>query len=132
MTRPAVWRRSTAAQRRQRRADYNAIKAAWEASPECAAYQAANRYSDCRNKLRRKLRQVAAGRRTNPFSAVQLSVLRPVEANTLLLPRVRDRLAALTPEERQQLRGNLHLIPSVLTDEDFRAIVCYGHAAKQP
>lgn len=43
MTRPAPWRRTTAAQRRQARAEFQAIKARVDASPEMAAYRAENR-----------------------------------------------------------------------------------------
>lgn len=61
MTRPAPWRRTTAAERRRARAEFQAIKARVDASPEMAVYRAENRRKAAAQRARVKLRRMAAG-----------------------------------------------------------------------
>src|SRR5205085_11338501 len=103
MTLPAPWKRNTAKERRQNRAEYAALKAAWEMSAACEAWRARNRFCDVRNKVRTKIKRIAAGERVAPFTGKQIAALSPAE-----LDRLRQvsgqRFAALSPEQRTTLR----------------------------
>lgn len=76
MTRPVIWRRSTAKERRHARAEGRALRAAWEASPERAAMQARNRAHAAAHRARQKLRLIMAGDpAVRPLTAVEMAAM---------------------------------------------------------
>jgi hypothetical protein len=124
MTRPAPWRRSTAAERRANRAAFAKLKAACETGPSMQAYRARNRRSDYRTKARTKLRAMLAGKGVRPFSELQLAALRADEFEQLRVASG-QRFLALSETEREALRRNLSLVLMTLPDDLYNALARY-------
>ena len=61
MTLPAPWKRTTAAERRQHREEFDALRERVDASPAMAAYRAENRRKAAAQRARVKLRRMQAG-----------------------------------------------------------------------
>ncbi len=122
MTRPAPWKRTTAAERRSYRAAYAQKKAEWQASPECAAYQAKNRHSDARTKARNKLKLAISGGRVRPFTPREIATLLAPEIEALKA-RATERKTGLTAEQFARVyllhEGNLAL----LRDDQFATLI---------
>lgn len=123
MTSPAPWKRTTAAERRQQRAEFKALKERVAAAPSAktAAYQAHNRHSDLRGTARVKVRKALAGGAPEPFTAMQLSKVTPAELG-MLKKEAANRMGQLTAEERAAFRQNSWLVVLSLTVEQLRAI----------
>jgi hypothetical protein len=127
MTRPAPWRRSTAAERRANRAAFAKLKAACEASPspETQAYRAQNRRDDARKKVRHKLSKVLAGEgMLGSFTARELAVISPDELQQLRTFSG-QRFMNLNAEQRDRLKANLYLLLVCFDDEQYHAIAAF-------
>jgi hypothetical protein len=124
MTLAAPWkRRSSAAERRQQRAEFQALKAECEAAPshEMQTLRIKKRGDDQRAKAHDKLKTALAGRSIRPFSALQAARLRPAE-HELLKDEVANRLAKLTAEERKAITRNQHLLLACFDTDQLRAV----------
>jgi hypothetical protein len=123
VTLPQTWRRSTAKERRQQRAEFQVIKQAVANSPETLALRLTKRGDAARGRAQKKLRRILAGPRDDvrPFSAAELAKLKPEE-----LVRLRQlssrRYAALDPEQRRRLSANLPLLLTCISDASYRAL----------
>jgi|SRR5580693_3328496 hypothetical protein len=131
MTRPAPWRRSTAAERRQARADFKAVKLAVANSPETQALRIKARGDDARARAQKKLKRILAGPRDDvrPFSATELAKLKATELIRLRQHSAR-RFHALTDEQRARLSRNVFLLLICVNDEKYRAVADFDPPAR--
>src|ERR1700693_1015089 len=83
MTLPAKWKRSSAAERRQQRAEFQLLKTRCEAAPssETLTKRAKARSDDARARAQKKVKHLLAGEHANvhPFSSAELAKLKPEE-----------------------------------------------------
>jgi hypothetical protein len=128
MTLPIAYRRSTAAERRANRAAFQKLKAAVAASPETAKRKAKARGDDVRCKALQKMRAAIAGKTNAPFTALQLSKLKPDELAQLRTFSA-GRFAALDADQRKRLSTNLYLLIATVPDDVYRAVAHMPTAA---
>ena len=127
MTRPAPWRRSTASQRRQQRAEFRELKARIAASPSPARVRARDAWKAWadRDRAQSKVKAALRGEAIRPFSPKEAAKLRPGE-HDLLRAEMHNRLGQLTPEERKALTARQHLIFACFNVEQLRATAAGG------
>lgn len=128
MTRPAPWRRTTAAERRAQRAAFKDRKEQLAASPEMVKRRAKARSDNVRSKTLAKVKGAVAGEAVKPFSQLQVAKIRPAE-HALLCAEVRHRLDQLTADQRRRLTANQHLILVAFSVEQMRAVASVEGAA---
>jgi phage FluMu protein gp41 len=121
MTLPARWKRSTAAERRQQRAEFAALKLVIVNSPEALAARTRKRGDDQRSKALRKMRAALAGKAKAPFTVPQLSRLRPEDLAKLRAYSA-GRYSRLDAEQRAGLSRNLYLLLSVIPTEVYEFV----------
>ena len=123
MTLPQPWKRSTAAERRQARAEFQLLKAECLAnpSPEIQAHTEKARRDDTRSRAQKKIRRMLAGKGSRPFSEKEMAMVKPAELETLRQHSA-GRFASLSQEARDRLRDRLYLILLTLDDEAYRAV----------
>jgi hypothetical protein len=118
VTRPAPWKRSTAADRRRQRAEFQVIKLAVANSPEALAQRETARIGDRRSKALVKLRRAVSGQGSTSFTPNQLATLKPQELRQLLAYSA-ARYARLDQGQKDRLRDNLYLILATAPDETY-------------
>jgi hypothetical protein len=129
MTRP-LFNRSTAAQRRQQRADFAALKQRLADDPSHEAARIGKRGDAARARAQKKLRRILAGLRDDvrPFSVAELAKLKPEELIRLRQLSSR-RYATLDPGQQARLRDNLPLLVICVSDEKYRAVANFDPPA---
>jgi hypothetical protein len=124
VTLPLPHRRSTAAQRRQQRAEFQAIKAQVAGSQTAEKRRVKARGDDNRARAQKKIKAALAGQPIRPFSALEAAKIRPAE-HMLLKAEMNRRLGGLSVGQRKALNENRHLI-LVCFDADQLRAVCAG------
>lgn len=119
--RPAPWRRSSAAQRRQHRAEFRALKERVASSSDTLKRQAKARADNVRAKALAKVKGALVGEAIRPFSMAQAVRIKPAEHEQLRAEVLR-RLNQLSGDQRRALTANQHLILVTLTVDQMRAI----------
>lgn len=130
MTRPVPWRRSTAAERRQQRAAFQALKQRCEAapSPEIQKLRAKKRGDDVRRNALAKLRRAIAGKGAPPFTVKMIERLKEPELMQLRAYSG-QRYTALDAEQRRRLSANLYLLIVTVPDDVYRAVADFDPTA---
>jgi hypothetical protein len=83
LTRPVVWRRSTAAQRRQQRADFKALKNRLAPSAETLQARERDRSGNERHRARQKVKNALKGQRIALFTSNEIPRVTPAELDML-------------------------------------------------
>jgi hypothetical protein len=121
MTLPAPHLRSTAAQRRQQRADFALIKAQAAASPTVEKRRVKARGDDNRARAQKKIKAALAGQPSRPLSILEAAKIRPAE-HVQLQQEFSRRIGQLTAGERKALTARQYLLFMSFTVDDLRAI----------
>ena len=123
MTRPAPWRRSTAADRRRWRQEFRELKerVAANPSPEHLARLEKYRCDAARERCQGKIARALAGVGIRPFSPAEAARIKPAEI-AMLREEVANRMGRLTAEQRTAFGRNSWLAVLSFTPEQLAAI----------